>query len=741
MCRRRALATDIPTGFSVTGPGPIFAPPNRYTRGKPVARISGSPDLVQSAIRGACEGLLNETTMAEANPGSASPDSSVVSQSIDTIRTLAMDAVQQAGSGHPGTAMALAPVAYTLWKRHMRYSPRDPSWFGRDRFVLSAGHAAILQYAALHLAGYDLPLDEIRRFRTAGSRTAGHPEHGLVAGVETTTGPLGQGIANSVGMAIAEAHLAAVFNRPDHRIVDHRTYVICSDGDLMEGVSYEAASLAGHLGLGKLLWLYDDNRITIDGDINLAFSEDVRRRFEALGWHVQDVADANDVPALDVAIERARSIADRPSLVIIRSHIGYGAPNKQDTAAAHGAPLGEEEVRLAKEAYGWPQEPPFLVPDAVRAHMGRQAASGEALAAEWKDRFERYRADHPEVAAELERRVRSALPPGWDEDLPRFGPDDDPLATRAASGKILAALAPRLPELVGGSADLSGSNNTLIDSPNFSREAPEGRNLRWGIREHAMASIANGLTLHGGVRPYVATFFTFTDYARPAMRLAALMELPNIYVMTHDSIGLGADGPTHQPIEHLASFRAMPGVVVLRPGDPEETVHAWRIAIERREGPTILVLTRQKVAHLPRAQGAADRGVPRGAYVLRPESGRLQVVLLGSGSELQVAVEAAEQLATRGVAARVVSFPSWELFRAQPPEYRDEILPPGIPRLAIEAGATLGWAEWTGPDGSVIGIDRFGQSASAADNFARFGFTAEALVERAVATVDPEHSR
>ena len=680
--------------------------------------------------------------MAEADPASAAPqsDPSVAALSVDTIRTLAMDAVQQAGSGHPGTAMALAPVAYTLWMRHMRYSPLEPAWFGRDRFVLSAGHAAILQYAALHLTGYDLPLDQIRRFRTAGSRTAGHPEHGLVPGVETTTGPLGQGVANSVGMAIAEAHLAAVFNRPGHAIVDHRTYVLCSDGDLMEGVCYEAASLAGHLGLGKLLWLYDDNRITIDGHIDLAFSEDVRGRFEALGWHVQHVADANDLAALDRAIEAAEAAEDRPSLIIVRSHIGYGAPNKQDTAAAHGAPLGEDEVRLTKAVYGWPTEPPFHVPEEVRRHMGRQVARGEALAAEWARRFERYRSEHPELAAELERRIASALAPAWDEELPSFGPEDQPIATRAASGRILGALAPRLPELMGGSADLSGSNNTLIDSPNFSKAHPEGRNLRWGIREHAMASIANGLMLHGAVRPYVATFFTFTDYARPAMRLAALMELPNIYVMTHDSIGLGADGPTHQPVEHLASFRAMPGVVLLRPADPEETAHAWRVAIERRDGPTVLVLTRQKVAHLARTDGAAADGVPRGAYVLQRESGGLRVVLLGSGSEVQVAVEAATRLEAQGVGTRVVSFPSWELFRAQPATYRDRVLPPGVPRIAIEAGATLGWAEWIGADGAVIGIDRFGQSASATDNFAQFGFTAEALVAHALSALATERT-
>ncbi len=660
----------------------------------------------------------------------------VENQCIDTIRTLAMDAVQRAGSGHPGTAMALAPVAYALWMRHMKYSPRHPSWFDRDRFVLSAGHAAILQYAVLHLAGFDIPLDEIRRFRQAGSITAGHPEHSLAPGVETTTGPLGQGAANSVGMAMAEAHLAAVFNRPGHRIVDHHTYVVCSDGDLMEGISYEAASIAGHLGLGKLIWLYDDNRITIDGDTDLAFSEDVRGRFESLGWHVRSVPDANDLPALDAALERARSVTGRPSIIIVRSHIGFGSPNKQDTADAHGAPLGEEEVRLTKRAYGWPEDERFLVPGTVRDHM-RQTVRGEALVAAWEDRLARYRSEYPELAAELERRVRSKLPDGWDDDLPAFSAADDPIATRAASGRALAALAPRLPELAGGSADLSGSNNTLIDSPNFSKENPEGRNLRWGIREHAMASAANGLMLHGGVRPYVATFFTFTDYARPALRLAALMKLSNIYVMTHDSIGLGSDGPTHQPVEHLASFRAMPGVAVLRPADAEETVEAWRVAVEWSEGPVILVLTRQKVPCLEREAGAARFGVRRGAYVLRRErqGGPPRIVLLASGSEVQLAVEAAEVLEAGGVAARVVSFPSWELFRAQQPEYQASVLPRGVPRVAVEAGSTMGWTEWVGRRSRVIGIDRFGQSAPAADNFLEYGFTAEAIVKLARETL------
>ncbi len=642
-----------------------------------------------------------------------------------------MDAVQQAGSGHPGTAMALAPVVYVLWMRHLRYSPSDPSWFNRDRFVLSAGHAAILQYAILHLTGYGLPLEQIRRFRTRGSCTAGHPEYRHVPGVETTTGPLGQGIANTVGMAIGESHLAAVFNRPGHEVINHRTVAICSDGDLMEGICQEAASLAGHLGLGKLTWLYDDNRITIDGDTDLTFSEDVRGRFEAMGWHVTRVGDANDLDALDTTLAEAEAETGKPSLIIVRSHIGYGSPNKQDTAGAHGAPLGEEEIRLTKRAYGWPEDEHFLVPDDVRQHMGSQSER-EAEASAWQDSFREYGERYPELAQELERRISGGFPEGWDADVPSFPPDSKPLATRAASGKVLSAIAPHLPELVGGSADLSGSNNSLLDSPNFARNSYEGRNLRWGIREHAMASAANGLMLHGGVRPYVATFFTFTDYARPAMRLAALMELPVIYIMTHDSIGLGADGPTHQPVEHLASFRAMPGISVIRPADPEETAAAWRVAVERLEGPTILVLTRQAVPHLNRPTGSAENGVRRGAYTLTEGDDTPDVILLATGSEVQLAVEATPMLARRGVAANVVSFPSWDLFREQPQSYRDSVIVPGVPTVAIEAGASLGWAEWVGSPKWVVGIDRFGQSAPASANFEDFGFTAPALVDRAL---------
>jgi len=666
------------------------------------------------------------------------PDESIETLSIDTIRTLAMDAVQQAGSGHPGTAMALAPVAYTLWMRHLRYSPGDPDWFDRDRFVLSAGHASILQYSLLHLTGYDLPLEQIKRFRQAGSITPGHPEVHVTPGVETTTGPLGQGVMNSVGMAIAEAHLAAVFNRPGHDIVGHWTYAICGDGDLMEGASYEAASLAGHLGLGKLIWIYDDNKITIDGDASITFTEDVAGRFRALGWHVQDLGDAaNDLAAMDAALEAARAETDRPSLIIVQSHIAYGAPNKQDTAAAHGEPLGEDEVRLAKQSYGWPPDARFLVPEAVRAHMGERRDAGRELVANWNERFQRYRAEFPDAAAELETRIAGDLPAGWDADLPEFATAEGSLATRAASGKVLAALARSVPALVGGSADLSGSNKTLIaDSPDFARETRAGRNLRWGVREHAMCGVCNGLALHGGLRPYAATFLIFTDYARPSIRLAALMGQPVVYVMTHDSIGLGADGPTHQPVEHLASFRAMPGMRTIRPSDANEVREAWRVALERADGPTMLVLTRQGVPILDRTELGDASGLRRGAYVLASERGeRPDVVLIASGSEVAIALAARGTLEDRGVDARVVAFPCWESFRGESDEYRESVLPAGVPRVSIEAGSTFGWSEWIGADGEAIGVDRFGQSGSASDNYRDYGLTADHVVEAALRVV------
>jgi len=669
------------------------------------------------------------------------PPSSIETLSIDTVRTLAMDAVEQAGSGHPGTAMGLAAVAYSLWMRHMRYSPADPGWFDRDRFVLSIGHASILQYALLHLTGYDLPIEQIQRFRQAGSIAPGHPEVHMTPGIETTTGPLGQGVANSVGMAMAEAHLAAVFNRPGHAIIDHRTWALCGDGDLMEGVSHEAASLAGHLGLGKLTWLYDDNKITIDGSTSISFTEDVAGTFAAAGWHVQDIGDhANDLGAIDTAIHAAVAETERPSLIILRSHIGFGAPHKQDTSSAHGEPLGEEEIRLAKRAYGWPEDAKFLVPDAVRTHMSAQVDRGRERVGDWNDRFTRYRAEYPALADDLATRIAGDLPADWDADIPTFDPADGSIATRAASGKVLAALAPRVATLIGGSADLAGSNKTRIDdSPDFSRETPEGRNVHWGIREHAMCAACNGLALHGGVRPYAATFFIFTDYARPSIRLAALMQLPVIYVMTHDSIGLGADGPTHQPVEQLASLRALPGLRVIRPSDANEVAEAWRLALERRDGPTMLVLTRQGIPILDRGELGAASGLRHGGYVVaREKADAPDLVLISSGSEVQFALEARERLSAHGVQARVVALPGWGLFRAESAEYRASVLPPDVPRVAIEAGATFGWSEWIQPGGAVLGVDRFGQSGSYADNYRDYGLTTDDLVRTALGVLGRE---
>lgn len=652
--------------------------------------------------------------------------------SIQTIRTLAIDAVQAANSGHPGAPMALAPVAYLL-SRQMRYNPHSPDWFDRDRFVLSAGHASMLLYAMLHLTGYDLPLEELKQFRQLGSMTPGHPEVGDTPGVETTTGPLGQGLMNAVGMAMAEAHLAAVFNRPNHRVIDHSTYVVCSDGDLMEGASHEAASLAGHLGLGKLIVVYDDNRITIEGSTDLAWSDDVPARFESYGWHVQNLGDAaNDLPALAAALETARAAQDRPSLIMVRSHIGFGSPNKQDTAAAHGSPLGAEEVVLTKRAYGWPVDRTFYVPESVREHMGEAVARGKAEEFAWRERMEAYRETYPELAERLENSIAGTPPEGWAAKLPRFEPSADPLATRAASGKALQVAAEQIPWLIGGSADLSPSNNTELPfSGSFARGSWENRNVHWGIREHLMCSAANGMALHGGVRPYVATFLIFTDYARPAIRLAALMAQPVIYVMTHDSIGLGEDGPTHQPIEHLAALRSIPGLVVIRPADANETAEAWQVAIERTNGPTLLALTRQKVPTLVRPADAG--GVARGGYIVADAEGsEPDILLMATGSEVSIALAARRKLAEGGTEARVVSLPSWELFRAQDRAYRDSVLAPSVrARIAIEAGVEMGWHEWIGEDGSFIGMTGFGASAPAPQLFEHFGITAEAIVNEA----------
>jgi transketolase len=653
---------------------------------------------------------------------------------ITTIRTLAMDTVQAANSGHPGAPMALAPLAYVLWTRFLRYNPRHPQWCNRDRFVLSNGHASVLQYAMLYLTGYDLALEDLQHFRQWGSKTPGHPEYGLTPGIEATTGPLGQGCMMAVGMTMAEAHLAAVFNRPGYDIVDHYTYVFCSDGDLMEGASHEAASLAGHLGLGKLIYIYDDNHITIEGDTALTYSDDVAQRFAGYHWHVQDLGDrANDLDAFSAALSNAQRERMRPSLIIVRTHIGYGSPNFQDTPEAHGTPLGAEEVQRTKQVYGWPDEATFFVPERALMHMRQAGERGERLEAEWQARFTAYRRAYPALAEAFEAALQGDLPDGWDRDIPEFQPGDGPMATRAASGKVLNGFAAKVPWLLGGSADLAPSTNTVIRGVGyFAKGQYEQRNIAWGVREHAMCGCCSGMVLHGGIRAYASTFFVFTDYARPAIRLAALMGLPVIYVMTHDSIGLGEDGPTHQPVEHLASLRAMPHLCVIRPADANEVAYAWRAAMLRRHGPTMLVLTRQRLPIIDRQKLASAEGVLQGAYVLSKERGeKPDVVLMATGSEVQLILAAQEQLAVEGIDARVVSMPSWELFREQPQSYRDAVLPPSVRvRLAVEAGVPLGWRDWVGETGEVIGITRFGASAPVQEIFRQYGFTVEHVVAR-----------
>ena len=651
----------------------------------------------------------------------------VVDLAINTIRSLAIDAVEAAGAGHPGTAMALAPLGYLLFTRFLKHDPTDPTWVDRDRFVLSAGHASMLHYALLHLSGYDLPLDELRRFRQWGSRCPGHPERGTTPGVEVTTGPLGQGFANAVGLAIAEHLLAQRFNRPGHDIVDHHTYVICSDGDLMEGVSGEAASLAGRLPLGKLIAFYDDNDISIEGSSDLAFCEDVERRFSAYGWHVVSVPDVNDLENLEAAIIAAREETARPSLVIVKSVIGYGAPTKAGTAAAHGAPLGTEEARAAKANLGWPYPDPFTVPEAVRALFRRTVLeAGRSRHAAWEEHLAAYTGDHPALAAEFHRVQAGEMPAGWEGHLPVF-PGDGAMATRSASGRVLNALAPTMPELVGGSADLAPSTDTYLEGRgDITCRDFGGRNFHFGVREHAMGAIANGLAAHGGLRPFGATFLVFSDYMRPAIRLAALMRLPVVFVFTHDSIGIGEDGPTHQPVEHLAALRAIPDLVVLRPADANETAAAWRVALERRDGPTALVLTRQKVPVLP---PPPPDGLARGAYVRADGD---DVVLVATGSEVDLALDARDLLSALGISARVVSMPSWELFAAQPRTYRESVLPADRPRLAIEAGRSQGWCAFAN---DVVSLEHFGASAPAAVLFEAFGFTPEHVAARAMALV------
>jgi transketolase len=660
-------------------------------------------------------------------------DTSLDQLCINTIRTLAMDAVQRADSGHPGTPMALAPLAYVLWQRHLRFNPANPDWFGRDRFVLSAGHACMLLYAVLYLTGYDLSLDDLKQFRQWGSRTPGHSEHGLTPGVEATTGPLGQGVGNAVGMALAAAHLAQLFNRPGHEIVEHCTYFLASDGDLMEGLSHEACSLAGHLKLGRLIGIYDDNRITIDGKTDLTFSDDTAKRFESYGWHVERVQDGNDLGALDAALAAGRRVADRPSLIMVRTHIAYGSPHKQDTAEAHGAPLGEDEVKLTKQRLGWPSLEPFHVPDEALAQWRLARGRGSRLEAEWRQKHDAYRRAFPELAAELERRLAGRLPEGWESALPVFT-SKDAQATRVASGKALNAIAATLPELIGGSADLAGSTNVVFkNGGDVAAGNWSARNVHFGVREHAMGAILNGLGLHGGVRPVGSTFLIFSDYMRPSIRLAALCDLPVIYVFTHDSIGLGEDGPTHQPIEQLASLRAIPNLVVIRPADPAETIEAWRAAVLRRDGPVALVLTRQKVAALDRTKYAPANGLRLGAYVLAdPPGGKPSLLLLATGSEVDLALGAYQRLTGEGVAARVVSMPSMELFARQPREYQDAVLPPSVgARLAVEAAGPQPWYRWVGDRGAVLGIERFGASAPYQRIYQELGLTVENVVTRA----------
>jgi transketolase len=678
-------------------------------------------------------------------------DSELDQLCINTLRFLAVDAVQNANSGHPGLPLDAAPMAYVLWTRFFKHNPADPTWLDRDRFVLSAGHGSALLYAMLHLTGYkDITLDQLKRFRQWGSLTPGHPESHLTHAVEASTGPLGQGIGNAVGMAIAEAHLAARYNRPGHEIIDHYTYALAGDGDLMEGVQSEAASLAGHLQLGKLIVLYDSNRITLSGTTSIAFTEDVGMRYEAYGWHVLYVDDGNDLAAIHRALETAHDVEDKPSLVIVRTVLGYGAPDKAGKFAAHGNPLGVEEVKRTKANLGWPEQPPFLIPDEALRHMRAALERGGTAQNGWKQRLAAYRAAFPALADELERRFRDELPAGWDASLPEFPADPKGLATRKASEGVLQALAHALPELIGGSGDLDPSTYTWMkqdgdfESPRRPNDGAQGavgggwgyggRNIHFGVREHAMGAAVNGLAYHGGFIPFGATFLVFSDYMRPPMRLSAIAELESIWVYTHDSIGVGEDGPTHEPVEQLASLRAIPRMVVLRPGDANETRVAWQIAIERRDGPTTLVLSRQHVPTLDRTVYAPADGVLRGAYVLNPQETAPELILIGTGSELGLVAAAEKVLRKRGVRTRIVSMPSWELFAAQSKDYRDQVLPPSVTaRLAVEAACSLGWDRWVGMAGDILCVDRFGASAAGDIVMKEYGFTVDNVVQRALA--------
>jgi transketolase len=668
---------------------------------------------------------------------------------INAIRLLSMDAVQKANSGHPGLPLGAAAMAFVLWTRFLKHNPANPQWWDRDRFVLSPGHGSMLLYSLLHLTGYDLPLDQLQQFRQWKSRTPGHPERGLTPGVETTTGPLGQGFANGVGMAIAESYLAARFNRPGYDIVNHYIYAIVSDGDLMEGLAYEAASLAGHLKLGKLIYLYDDNHISLAGSTDLSFTEDRSKRFDACGWHTIIVENGNDLKSIDGAIRAAQAERMRPSIILVRTNIGYGSPNKQDSYESHGSPLGVEEVKLTKQNLGLPIEPAFFISDDALSFFRRALDQGRDAENKWDTQIEAYSKEFPDLALEFKQMMRGELPDTWAASLPSFPADSKGIATRSASGKIINAIGPKIPALIGGSADLNPSTQTVIkgsgdfENPNFNPEDAQGstggtwgyqgRNIHFGVREHSMGAIVNGMAAHGGVIPYTATFFVFSDYMRPPIRLAALMKMGSIFVFTHDSIGVGEDGPTHQPVEHLAALRAIPELVVIRPSDANETVEAWRFAIESRHRPVALVLTRQEVPTLDRTFYASPEGLRRGAYILAEAKGdKIDLLLIATGSEVSLAVAAQQKLSDQGIAARIVSMPSWELFDAQPKEYRDIVLPPAIKaRLAVEAGITQGWQKYVGDDGDIIGLDHFGASAPGKVVFEKFGFTVENVVARA----------
>ncbi len=649
---------------------------------------------------------------------------------INTIRTLSMDAIQKANSGHPGAPMGLAPAAYVLWTRHLKHNPKNPAWPDRDRFVLSGGHASMLIYSLLHLTGYGLTIDDIKNFRQLDSKTPGHPEYGHTTGVEVTTGPLGQGIANAVGFAMSERHLASVYNKPGQEIVDHYTYVMCGDGDMMEGIASEAASFAGHLGLSKLICLYDDNKISIEGATDITFTEDVGKRFDAYGWNTITVADGNDPEKIDAAITEAKSQSEKPTLILMRTNIAYGSPNKQDTSDAHGAPLGADEIKLTKKNLGWPEDSDFLVPDEAAQKYAECITNGEAVENAWSEVFKAYSKDNPELVNDWVNGISGTLKFEWDKDLPKFKPEDDAVATRAASGKVLNSIAKNLPALIGGSADLAPSNKTYLDcSHEYQKGSYDGRNIRFGVREHAMGAIMAGMFLHGGVRPYGGTFLVFADYMRPAIRVAALMKLPLIYVFTHDSVAVGEDGPTHQPVEHLASLRTIPGLNVIRPGDASETADAWSVALRFADRPTAILLSRQKLPVSDRS--LAEGSLRSGAYILKDTKEKPDVILIASGSEVHITLQAAEMLAEKNIKARVVSMPSWELFELNETNYKEWVFLPDVKkRVAVEAGIAMGWEKYVGDEGLVISIDDYGASGPGGEVLKKFGMTAENIVEK-----------